>query len=93
MRPAEQYRQHASNAYERYMALQAKIVETERAAIEAFGAMAEHRLKVDEQYYKYRQMCADRDMLMRIANTNALMAAIAPEVTVRVAPLQREEVA
>lgn len=75
-----EYVARATVAYDKYMALQARIDNIERRAVAAQGGnkgVAGYRLRDSEEYWLYRELVGDREIQVRIAHLNAAMAAIA----------------
>lgn len=81
MTPRSEYRRRAEEAYANYMQAQSQVSTIEARALVAYGGnkgLRANRLQHGEQYWKYRDLCDDRDMYMKIAQLNAAMAALPP---------------
>lgn len=68
----------AVSAYDKFIALQARITTIEQRALQRFGnsGVASHQLKTASEYWLYRDLCGDREIQMKIAQLSASMAAI-----------------
>lgn len=73
-----EYLRLATEAYEKYVKVQREIQKYETEAKFAYGnsSLAAQRLKFGDQYWRYRELCGDRTMLMAVAQLNASMAAV-----------------
>lgn len=79
MVPREEYQRRAEAAYSKYMQAQEQISTIEERALIRYSGnqgLRANRLKNGEDYWKYRDLCADRDMYMKVAELNAVMAAM-----------------
>lgn len=75
-----EYLLRATDAYENYMKVQQRISKIEANALVKYdgnSGLVANRLKSSDDYWLYRDLCADRTRYMDIARLNASMAAIA----------------
>lgn len=64
----------ATEAYNKYREVQVRIEKIEANAKAAHGNLAEARLKTADEYWKYRDLCVDRERYMKVATLEAQMA-------------------
>jgi hypothetical protein len=64
----------ATEAYNKYREIQSRIEKIEERAKAAHGNLAESRLKTADEYWKYRDLCVDRERWMKVATLEAQMA-------------------
>lgn len=70
----EQAKDRAYDHIRKYEVLQGRIDAIEANAKAKHGALAKYQLETAEEYWLYRDLCADRDREMRIAQLYATMA-------------------